>query len=379
MTERRLVDDDQEVGPLNEVEVPARFHTRISAGSPVLDEIFGGGQSPGIVPGTSIFLTGGPGSGKSTLSMQLADWFHTKAGHQVLYNLGEESKQMARFRAVNIGLDADFSISAMSDVNDLVKYAKKSGVEVLFQDSLQRIGDRTSYRSQQLVEAAIKLHRLAKDEGVTVFIVGHCNKKGVFAGPRTIQHDLDVHLHIEVGDDVARKFRIEKNRFGPAGSSFEIVMTGAGLQLNPADSIFSQETGRTRGQSNAAAARRGEIREAIVSLLRDGERLSGYCYERLGVPCSGGYWRSVLREACELLAREGAIVAETTIDRRGYFYLRQPPPERAPAVDPVSRALLNGTLALGPNGVPMQGLPIEDDCQCGTPGIIQCTMHGPTE
>src|SRR5512137_1005409 len=112
-----LVDHSSQIKTLKDIKVPDTFFRRMKMEVPVLDELFGGPDFPGILPGSSILFTGMPGAGKSTAALQFADLLQRNAGRNILYNLGEENINMVAMRARRIGLSADFGVSGIEDVD----------------------------------------------------------------------------------------------------------------------------------------------------------------------------------------------------------------------------------------------------------------------
>jgi ABC-type dipeptide/oligopeptide/nickel transport system ATPase subunit len=297
----------------------------------VLDEIFGGQEMPGILNGTSILFTGMPGAGKSTAALQLGDLIQRNAGRNILYNIGEENKFMIKMRADRLGIDGNFCISMFEDVNDLIKFCKETGVEVLFQDSLQSLRDRENpdANSKTLLKTiGKKLHKFAKDDDITVFIIGHITKGGDFAGPMEIKHDVDVHAHMKLNPDtMSRVLEITKNRFGPAGIPYEFNLSSKGLDFSKGVMVEADPNGG--GGISSASERKTKISGLIKELLLKGEKISGYCFNRfkdpitdkMGVDCSGGYWRTMIEKARRELEAEGHVLNETKIDGRTHVYL----------------------------------------------------------
>jgi predicted ATP-dependent serine protease len=318
-----LVKPSNEVKVLKDIKVPDKFFNRLLLGVQVLDEIFGGAEFPGILPGSSILFTGHPGAGKSTAALQFADLLQRHAGRNILYNVGEENEYMIRLRADRLGVDGNFGLSNIEDVDELVKYCKGAGVEVLFQDSLQSLRCGDLHGRELLKVVTKKLHTMAKDDDITVFIIGHITKGGDFAGPMEVKHDVDVHAHIKLNpDNAAREFNLTKNRFGPSQIPYEFSLTRAGLDFKNATLVEAKED-EDKGSSKANE-RREKIEKIITEYLLkekvpDEERmLSGYCFQRLtdpdtgkvGIACSGGYWRSMLEKVRRKLEAEGHIFGE---------------------------------------------------------------------
>lgn len=305
---------------LNEINVPQKFFNRISTGVPLLDEIFGGADMPGILPGCTLLFTGMPGAGKSTMCLQLADLFQAR-GNSVLYNVGEENKYMVKIAANRIGLNGAFSLGQIEEIDDLVKYAKNTGVEVLFVDSLQSMRDKDFRGGRLLLSVTKKLIRLSKENDVAIFLVGHINKGGMFAGPQELKHDVDAHAHLRLNPvNGNRLFEMQKNRFGPSNLPYEFFLSARGLDFAPA----KVEPVTTLTEVGATATGKHElIRNAITSALMANQKLSGYDAEELGLDCSGGFFRGMLRLVVKALQSEGHKVVEKKIDGRTNFWVEK--------------------------------------------------------
>ena len=220
--------------PLGQVQA-ARV-PRLPTGVPEFDRVLGGG----FVPGSAVLLGGDPGIGKSTLLLQalaaLAD-----AGTPVLYASSEESAHQVRLRAERLhGAELparNERLWVLSETNlaRLLEQARRVQPAVLVVDSIQLVHrvdvDAVPGSASQLRRCALDLVAFAKTSGCVVVIVGHVTKDGVLAGPRLLEHLVDVVLSFE-GDrhHAHRGVRAIKNRFG---STFEVglfEMTGGGLQ-----------------------------------------------------------------------------------------------------------------------------------------------------
>ena len=311
-----LIDNDNVVQVLNEIEVPKKFFNRLSFGVQILDEMFGGEDLPGIMPGASFLVTGIPGAGKSTLCLQLADLMTSVAGRCVLYNIGEENKNVIKLRADRLKIAGDFCLSQYDEVDALIKFCRTTGVEVLFQDSLQSLHDGELTGKAALCSIVKKLHKFAHDNDVTVFIVGHSTKGGTFAGPQEIKHDVDVHAHLSLNFESGNwVMELEKNRFGPAAIQFEFSLSANGLDFQ-----HVQQQVMAADQSKSAE-RREHVLKLIEEKLLAGEKISGYCFERFEVDCSGGFWRGCVSKATHDLQNKGFKISEQKIDGRTYVYI----------------------------------------------------------
>jgi DNA repair protein RadA/Sms len=181
-----------------------------------LDRVLGGG----LVPGGVVLLAGEPGVGKSTLLLQAVAAVAARGG-RALYVTGEESVEQVRARAERVGaVHERVFLAAEVDVAAVVAHAEEVGPDVLVVDSIQTMTsagvDGVVSGVTQVREATAALIRLAKQRRMACVLVGHVTKDGGIAGPRTLEHLVDVVLSFE-GDRHARlrMVRAVKNRFGP--------------------------------------------------------------------------------------------------------------------------------------------------------------------
>ena len=211
-------------------EVDTAAAPRCPLGIPELDRVLGGG----VVPGSAVLVAGEPGAGKSTLLLQLAA-AAAASGDPVLYVSGEESEHQLKLRGERLGLQPDslllFSETSMPRILDAAESAQP---RLLVLDSVQCVHSPEISGAPgtvtQVRESAASLVLYAKATRVPVFIIGHVNKDGAIAGPRTLEHMVDTVLHFE-GDrkQSHRLLRAVKNRFGAAGELGVFEMTGQGL------------------------------------------------------------------------------------------------------------------------------------------------------
>ncbi|MFC0861788.1 DNA repair protein RadA [Sphaerimonospora cavernae] len=196
-------------------QVKAEIVSARTTGVGELDRVLGGG----LVPGAVVLLAGEPGIGKSTLLLEAAAC--TARGETVLYVTGEESTAQVRMRADRIGAIEDrLYLAAETDLSALVTHVEKVQPTLLIVDSVQTIGSTDASGVPggvtQVREVAGNLVRLAKERAMSTVLVGHVTKDGSIAGPRVLEHLVDVVLHFE-GDRNSRLrlVRAIKNRFGP--------------------------------------------------------------------------------------------------------------------------------------------------------------------
>ena len=215
--------------PLAQVDVEDK--DRISLGSSELDRVFGGG----VVPHTTILFAGEPGIGKSTLLLQVCNFAAENSGKSVLYISAEESIEQVRRRSVRLGLNSDnLYVVAETDVDLIEEYIKKVKPGLMVLDSIQAVQDNSLPSSAgtvtQVREVSGRLGQIAKDKGFVLFLIGHVTKDGTLAGPRMLEHMVDVVTYFE-GDryESLRMVRSVKNRYGATGEVGIFEMREDGL------------------------------------------------------------------------------------------------------------------------------------------------------
>ena len=240
---------------IKSIKVPDALRVKRSTGLGWMDEALG--DNGGFTPTSVMMLTGGPGTGKSTLMRQLADTM-TTAGHIVVYNTGEESLYQAKMSCERLLLEEDFMVAEETMLPNLltfmdnVKKANPTRQVVLLQDSLQTLDDgkyvdkkgksrgttskTPTYCAEMLVEWTQRTFAISA-------FVGQCTKGDLFAGQNTIKHAIDVHTHIFYDD--AKKsetygmllLEVQKNRWGCNGSTMIVELSPTCLtSVKPDDS-----------------------------------------------------------------------------------------------------------------------------------------------
>ena len=215
-------------------------HRRIDLGNSEVDRVLGGG----MVPGSLILIGGEPGIGKSTLSLQIA---LTANGLKTLYVSGEESAEQIRMRAARIGIgNDDCLVYPETLLENIVAQIADVQPDLVVIDSIQTIYteliDSSAGSVSQIRECAATLLKYAKSTGTSIVIIGHITKDGTIAGPKILEHIVDVVLQFEGdGNNVYRILRGIKNRFG---ATFEIgvfEMLDAGLRSvdNPSEILLT--------------------------------------------------------------------------------------------------------------------------------------------
>lgn len=218
------------VSPIALSAVTTRQESRLQTGLAEFDEVMGGG----IVPGSLILLGGDPGIGKSTLALQLANQL-IKAGRRVLYVSGEESLHQIKLRNNRLSSHADLNVLTETDLESTAMTIVENRPEVVVIDSVQTMNsgnvNGVAGGVAQLSYATNLLMRLAKEHNIAMLIIGHVTKEGMLAGPKTIEHMVDVVLYLE-GERFGnlRLLRSSKNRFGSVGEVGVFEMHESGLE-----------------------------------------------------------------------------------------------------------------------------------------------------
>ena len=231
-------------------DIPENQALRVTTGISELDRVLGGG----IVEGGLMLIGGDPGIGKSTLLLQVCDQLARK-GQRVLYVSGEESARQIRLRARRLGVESDIWVLSENALDAIEEKIRTLQPDTAVIDSIQ-----TVYRPEmasapgsvsQIRESTSLLMRLCKETGTSAFLVVHVTKDGAIAGPRMLEHMVDVVLYFE-GDRQQdyRLLRAVKNRFGSVNELGVFRMTGSGMQVveNPSEELLSH---RAKGASGS--------------------------------------------------------------------------------------------------------------------------------
>ena len=207
-----------------------------------LNEVLGGG----ILRGSVILFAGQPGIGKSTILMQICAKIAN--GHKVLYVSGEESAGQVKMRAVRLGANSEtLSFAASTSGNDIAKTIADGEFELVIVDSIQTLAINEISSApgtvSQITNAGNLIIQAAKKTDTAVIIVGHVTKEGTLAGPKVLEHLVDVVLNFE-GDRYGgfKTIRAVKNRFGSTSEAAIFEMTEKGLQevQNPSAALLAE-------------------------------------------------------------------------------------------------------------------------------------------
>lgn len=216
---------------------------RLSTGFPDLDDVLGGG----ILPGGVILMAGQPGIGKSTLLLQVSAY--VARSNSVLYASGEESSGQVKLRAERLGAEKSeqLSFASSTSADDIAATIRSNGYNLVIIDSIQTLAldEITSAPGtvSQITNSSNVIIRAAKQSGSAVILVGHVTKEGSIAGPKVLEHLVDVVLQFE-GDRYGgfKIVRAVKNRFGSTSEAaiFEMYQEGLRLVENPSAALLAE-------------------------------------------------------------------------------------------------------------------------------------------
>ncbi len=216
---------------------------RLGTGVRDLDDVLGGG----VLPGAVMLLAGQPGIGKSTLLLQVTA--HVAKQHRVLYVSGEESASQVRLRAQRLGAEKSeqLDFAASTTANDIASSIRQGDYAMVIVDSIQTLtlDEITSAPGtvSQITNSSNVLIRAAKESNTAVVLVGHVTKEGSIAGPKVLEHLVDVVLQFE-GDRYGgfKIVRAIKNRFGSTNEAaiFEMYEEGLRAVENPSEALLAE-------------------------------------------------------------------------------------------------------------------------------------------
>jgi len=227
--------------PLPITQLDTEAELRISTGISELDRVLGGGA----VLGSLVLVGGAPGIGKSTLLLQMCG--SIAKDRRILYISGEESQRQIKMRALRLGVNNELLyVSAETDINAMLVSIDELKPDIVVIDSIQTVSDpelsSVPGSISQVRECTMRIMRACKEQGLTVFVVGHITKEGSIAGPKVLEHMVDCVLYFEGERNTSfRILRAAKNRFGSTNEIgvFEMVEKGLECVENPSEMLLS--------------------------------------------------------------------------------------------------------------------------------------------
>ncbi len=222
-------------------ELDSSAEIRFGTGISELDRVLGGGA----VVGSLNLVGGAPGIGKSTLLLQMCG--KAELARKILYVTGEESEHQLKMRARRLGIEnEELYVLAETDLDSILACIEELGPEIVIIDSIQTVSDGEVASApgsiSQVRECTMRIMRVTKENGLTVFVVGHINKEGSIAGPKVLEHMVDCVLYFEGERNTSfRILRAAKNRFGSTNEIgvFEMAEDGLICVENPSEMLLA--------------------------------------------------------------------------------------------------------------------------------------------
>ena len=228
-------------GPRLLSELDGSAELRFSTGITEFDRVLGGGA----VLGSLVLVGGAPGIGKSTLLLQTCGM--AEEGKRILYVTGEESERQLKLRATRLKVECGgLYVLPETDIDSVLQCIDELKPDIVIIDSIQTMSDAEVSSApgsiSQVRECTMRIMRVTKERGLTVFVVGHINKEGSIAGPKVLEHMVDCVLYFEGERNTSfRILRAAKNRFGSTNEIGVFEMTEDGLKCvdNPSEMLLS--------------------------------------------------------------------------------------------------------------------------------------------
>lgn len=250
-TPSRLMTSTGSNSPTKLKEITAKAEERIVTPYEELNRVLGGG----IVPASLVLIGGDPGIGKSTLMLQISSTLANN--HKVLYVSGEESANQIKMRADRLGLgDSGILLYPETNMEHIREQINDLKPDFVVIDSIQTMNepaiDSMVGSASQVREVTSELMKIAKNDQITVFVIGHVTKEGAIAGPKIMEHMVDTVLYFEGdGHHSYRILRSVKNRFGAANEIGMFEMENEGLRevTNPSEIFLDERLPNSTGSA----------------------------------------------------------------------------------------------------------------------------------
>jgi DNA repair protein RadA/Sms len=242
------------------VEIPEIYNRRFKTGKEDLDAMFGG---QGFLPGMSFTLAAGPGTGKTTMLIQMLELLE-RNGKNTAYVSAEESIQQLAFSCKRLGV-ASVNVANMSVIEDIFDAVKKNKFDMVILDSLPALTTRKKLRGRQLEEYLTNyITTKAKELECVVGIILHFTKTGTYKGSTLLPHSVDCNIVMNKSKDnpIIREIEVTKNRFGVSGFN-AFMMTDRGFDFEKVEMEVNE---------NEAPKKKGKIasyREAVLDIIKE--------------------------------------------------------------------------------------------------------------
>ena len=238
---RKIISSDPEARPKKIADLSMSEELRFMTAIPELDRVLGGGA----VIGSLNLIGGAPGIGKSTLLLQMCGTIASDS--VILYITGEESERQIKLRSDRLQVSGEhLYVFAETDLDRIVNAIETVNPDIVIIDSIQTISDAsvqsTPGSMTQIRECTMRILRLTKEKGLTVFLIGHITKDGTIAGPKILEHMVDCVLYFEGDQDTSfRILRAVKNRYGSTNEIGVFEMEADGLRCvnNPSETLLA--------------------------------------------------------------------------------------------------------------------------------------------
>ena len=246
-TNQRQIRDIKTPKKITDLDISSEI--RFTTGISEFDRVLGGGA----VLGSLVLVGGSPGIGKSTILLQMCG--KIASDKKILYVSGEESERQLKLRAERLGVNnPSIYVLSETDISSVITNISETEPDILIIDSIQTVSDYDNDSApgsvSQVRECTMRIMRVAKEQNLTVFIVGHVNKEGTLAGPKILEHMVDCVLYFE-GDQNSsfRLLRAAKNRFGSTNEIGVFEMNDIGLSSveNPSEMLLAGRPDDTPG------------------------------------------------------------------------------------------------------------------------------------